>query len=71
MSRFLPGNMLILDGKNWNRWSVQMHALFGFQDVLDIVKKGYNQLPKLATKNGLSKRINRKIIKHYFFSIMC
>ena len=40
----LFGNLLILDGKNWDRWSVQMGVVFGFQDVLDIVKSGYQDL---------------------------
>jgi len=27
-------NILVLDGKNWERWSALMRSLFGVQDVL-------------------------------------
>ena len=37
------GNLLILDGKNWSRWCTQMKVLFGFQDVMDIVKVGVQE----------------------------
>lgn len=39
-----PMQLPILDGKNWDRWNVQIKALFGFQDVLKIVKNGYQEL---------------------------
>ncbi|CAL5187707.1 unnamed protein product [Lathyrus oleraceus] len=31
----------VFDGKNWNRWSIQMCVLFGAQGVLDLVSNGY------------------------------
>ncbi|XP_019465092.1 PREDICTED: uncharacterized protein LOC109363293 [Lupinus angustifolius] len=33
-------NLPILDGKNYEHWSIQMKAIFGFQECLDVVKGG-------------------------------
>jgi len=35
-----PVNLPVLTGKNFSRWQVQMKALFGFQDLTDIVENG-------------------------------
>lgn len=40
----LMGNLPVLDSKNWDRWCVQMEVVFGFQDVFDVVKNGYQEL---------------------------
>jgi len=42
-------NLLVLDGKNWSRWCVQMKAIFGSQDVAKIVKEGFPALGKSPT----------------------
>ena len=44
MSTKLP----VFDGKNWNRWMIQMRVLFGAQDVLELVTDGYIQVTKDA-----------------------
>lgn len=31
------GNLLVLGGKNWDRWCVQMEVVFSFNEVLEIV----------------------------------
>ena len=31
----------VFNGKNWNKWMIQMRVLFGAQDVLDLVTDGY------------------------------
>ena len=36
----VPAQLLVLDGKNWERWHIQMKALFEFQDVMEVVKNG-------------------------------
>ena len=46
MSTKLP----IFDGKNWNRWMIQMRVLFGAQDVFALVTDGYNQVAEDATE---------------------
>lgn len=40
----LLGNLPILDAKNWDRWCVQMEVIFGFQEVLEVVKNRYQEL---------------------------
>ncbi|CAJ2628037.1 unnamed protein product [Trifolium pratense] len=37
-------NILILDGKNWDRWSAVMKSLFGAQECLEVVVNGYDEL---------------------------
>ena len=41
----VPRNLLILDGKNWDRWVAQMRVLFRFQDVFEneIVETGIKE----------------------------
>jgi len=36
-------NILVLDGKNWERWSLLMRSLFGAQDVGGLVQNGYEE----------------------------
>ncbi|OIW08150.1 hypothetical protein TanjilG_06693 [Lupinus angustifolius] len=45
-----PSNLPVLDGKNWNRWSIQMKAILGFQEITEIVEEGYPELNAEATK---------------------
>lgn len=40
----LMGNLSVLDGKNWDRWCTQMEVVLDYQDVLQIVKDGYQDL---------------------------
>jgi len=42
-------NILILDGKNWERWSALMRSLFGAQDFSDLVHNGFEEPPANAT----------------------
>ena len=46
----LPNNLPILEGKNWERWSKQMKSLFGFQESLEVVTNGLQDLPANATE---------------------
>ena len=39
----LSTKLPVFDGKNWNRWMIQMCMLFGAQDVLDLINDGYIQ----------------------------
>ncbi|PNX71421.1 F-box protein [Trifolium pratense] len=44
-------NILVLDGKNWDRWSALMKSLFGAQEVIsEIVQNGYEELGANATE---------------------
>ncbi|XP_019432534.1 PREDICTED: uncharacterized protein LOC109339535 [Lupinus angustifolius] len=40
----------ILDSKNYDRWRNHMKAIFGFQEVLEIVQKGYQEIGEGATE---------------------
>ena len=44
-----PANFLILDGKNYDQWSMNMKAILGYQDVWDLVQNGLTPLPAAAT----------------------
>ncbi|XP_019435867.1 PREDICTED: uncharacterized protein LOC109342311 [Lupinus angustifolius] len=37
-------NLPILDGKNFDHWRIQMKAIFGFQDCLDVVQQRVQEL---------------------------
>ncbi|PNX65540.1 retrovirus-related Pol polyprotein from transposon TNT 1-94 [Trifolium pratense] len=42
-------NILVLDGKNWDRWNALTKSLFGAQDCLDVVLNGYDELVENPT----------------------
>ena len=46
----ISSKLPVFDGKNWNRWKIQMRVLFGSQDVLDIIIDGYASLAADATE---------------------
>ncbi|KAK2451727.1 hypothetical protein QL285_010757 [Trifolium repens] len=48
----------VLNGKNWNRWMIQMRVLFGAQDVLELVTDGY--VPVAADATEEQKEAQRK-----------
>ncbi|GAA0146953.1 hypothetical protein LIER_06774 [Lithospermum erythrorhizon] len=40
-------------GKNYNRWSIQMKVLFGFQELTDVVEAGFNDVTDPAASATL------------------
>ncbi|XP_058765205.1 uncharacterized protein LOC131638656 [Vicia villosa] len=57
----LNTKLLVLDGKNWNRWMIQMRVLFRAQDVLDLVTEGYVPVAVDATEEEkVAQRETRK-----------
>ena len=38
----------VLDGKNYNRWCVQMRVLFDYHELLNVVEEGVADLPNSA-----------------------
>jgi len=62
-------NILVLDGKNWERWSALMRSLFGTQDVIDLVQNGYEELLANATdvQRAVYKENKKKDCKALFF----
>ncbi|XP_019423054.1 PREDICTED: uncharacterized protein LOC109332526 [Lupinus angustifolius] len=63
----------ILDGKNYERWSVQMKVLFGYQEVLEIVQDGYESIGEDATKTQRSilRECKKKDCKALFIIHQC
>ncbi|XP_027191822.1 uncharacterized protein [Cicer arietinum] len=70
-----PGNVVsnfpVLYGKNWNRWCVQLKAILGYQDVMNIVEEGYSPLvvnaidaQKLTHKENKKKDCKAMVILH-------
>lgn len=49
-SSAVPDSLQVFDGKNFDDWRVKMNAIFGFQDVEDVVEVGFQELGRNATK---------------------
>ncbi|RDX89499.1 hypothetical protein CR513_28760, partial [Mucuna pruriens] len=49
-SKNFPAYMPILDGKNYDKWYIEMEVIFEFQQVSDIVKNGYKELGQNPTE---------------------
>jgi hypothetical protein len=64
-----PSNLIVLDGKNWDRWSAMMKSLFGAQEVLEIVENGYDDLAVNATdaQRNAFKEVKKKDCKTLFY----
>nr|KYP46743.1 Retrovirus-related Pol polyprotein from transposon TNT 1-94 [Cajanus cajan] len=72
----LSGNMPMLDSKNLNsydRWCVRMKAIFGFQEVMEIVNIGYSDPPENATdkQQAAFRKAKRKDCKALFYLHQC
>src|SRR3954465_3076079 len=63
----------VLDGKNWNRWMIQMRVLFGAQDVLDLVTGGYIPVAADATEEQreAQRETKKRDQKALFFIHQC
>jgi hypothetical protein len=63
----------VFDGKNWNRWMIQMRVLFGAQDVLDLVTDGYVPVAADAMneQKNAQKEVRKKDQKALFFIHQC
>ena len=44
----IPGSLPIFDGKGYDDWCVKIEAILGFQEIDEIVKVGFKELPKNA-----------------------
>ncbi|GAU47995.1 hypothetical protein TSUD_404720 [Trifolium subterraneum] len=69
----LPSNLPILDSKNWDQWCIRMNVIFGFQDVEDLVKNGYNALAADATEaqQATFREVKKKDCKALFLIHQC
>ncbi|XP_019455196.1 PREDICTED: uncharacterized protein LOC109356328 [Lupinus angustifolius] len=68
-----PANLPILDGKNWNRWKVQMKVIMGYQEVDEIVEQGYSILDEGASdeQRRIHKENKKKDCKAMFLLHQC
>jgi hypothetical protein len=62
-------NILVLDSKNWDRWSALMKSLFGAQDVSDLVHNDYEDLGAnlTAAQRTTFKEAKKKDCKTLFY----
>jgi len=62
-------NILVLDGKNWERWGALMKSLFDAQDFLELVENGYEDLAANATdvQRAAFKEQKKKDCKAFFY----
>lgn len=68
VSATVPANLPVLNGKNWNRWSVQIKAIMGFQEVLDIVEADF---PAIDATSSEEARATHKENKKKDFKAIC
>ncbi|XP_019430609.1 PREDICTED: uncharacterized protein LOC109337958 [Lupinus angustifolius] len=61
-------NLPILDGKNYEHWSIQMKAIFGFQECLDVVKGG---IPIVDENSVEYREGNKRDCKGIFLIHQC
>ncbi|XP_073227057.1 uncharacterized protein [Cicer arietinum] len=59
-----PSNLPIMDGKNWERWSVSMRSLMGAQEVFEIRSVDSNNFERI-TKVSTSKEAWDVLVKYY------
>lgn len=66
-------NILILDAKNYDKWCKQVRVLFGYQDVLEMIKNEVTTLVEDATDAQRSKHKKEKTkdFKALFFIHQC
>lgn len=70
---YFPANLSILDGKNWEEWCVKMEAIFGFQDVSEIVRNGISEevAGGAETQTQAYKDFKKKDCKALFIIHQC
>ena len=68
-----PANLPVLDGKNYDHWCIKMKVIFGFQDVLDVIKNGVPVLDRGATdaQKAAHKETQKKDCKALFLIHQC
>jgi hypothetical protein len=60
-SNNIPTQLPKLKGDKWDRWIVQMQAIFGFQDVSEVIQNGIEAIGDEATKvQRIAHRANEK-----------
>lgn len=50
MVGIIQSNLSVFDGKNYDDWCVKMNVILGFQEVNEVVKKGFREPSKGDSK---------------------
>ncbi|GAU15418.1 hypothetical protein TSUD_44550 [Trifolium subterraneum] len=68
-----PGNLPILNGKNYDTWCKQMKMVFGFQDVWDLVQSGVEPITDASSdvEKATFKELKNKDYKALFIIHHC
>ncbi|GAU22960.1 hypothetical protein TSUD_247040 [Trifolium subterraneum] len=68
-----PGNLPILNGKNYDTWCKQMKVVFGFQDVWDLVQGGVEPITDASSdaEKATFKELKKKDYKALFIIHQC
>ncbi|GAU30980.1 hypothetical protein TSUD_104940 [Trifolium subterraneum] len=68
-----PGNLPILNGKNYDTWCKQMKVVFGFQDVWDLVQSGVEPITDASSdvEKATFKELKKKDYKALFIIHQC
>ncbi|XP_019455105.1 PREDICTED: uncharacterized protein LOC109356199 [Lupinus angustifolius] len=63
----------ILDSKNYDRWRIQMHTIFRFQEVSEVVQNGFQELGDNASEaqRTLHREAMKKDCKALFLLHQC
>lgn len=66
-------NLPTLDGKNYEHWSVQMKAIFGFQECLEVVESGFEKITESSseTQKSAHSEAKKKDCKATFLIHQC
>ncbi|XP_057441665.1 uncharacterized protein LOC130733465 isoform X3 [Lotus japonicus] len=72
-SNSLPMILPTLDGKNYDHWSVQMKAIFGFQECLEVVESGFEEITESSseTQKSAHSEAKKKDCKATFLIHQC
>ncbi|XP_019423028.1 PREDICTED: uncharacterized protein LOC109332500 [Lupinus angustifolius] len=63
----------VLDTKNYDRWRIQMKAIFGFQEVYEIIQNGYQEIEDDANEaqRTIFRESKKKDCKALFLIHQC
>lgn len=69
----IPANLPILNAKNYDKWCKQMKVLFGYQDVLEVIKNGVTPLFQnvIEAKQATHKEEKKNDYKALFLIHQC
>ncbi|KAK2446031.1 hypothetical protein QL285_016886 [Trifolium repens] len=68
-----PANRPVFKGENYDRWCAQMKVIFRFQDVLEIVSDGVQELATNVNEASITqhKELKKKDAKGLFIIHQC